>query len=101
MTVPVLINGRWTCYKDPDDQDFYFADITRDLADRGTTAISTTAIVSGVSILTAASVSGNIITAKLGGLDTSPSPVNYCTFRTTCANTAVFDRTIWFIRVDN
>lgn len=101
MSVPLLINGRWTCFKDPDDQRFYKADVTNDLTDMATTAASVTTVVAGVSILTAATISGSTMIVKLGGLDVSNNPVNYCTFRITCANGEVFDRTIWFIRVDN
>ena len=101
MSVPTLTAGKWTIYKDPDDQRFYKADVSADLADMGTTASSVTAIVAGVSILTAAVISGTTMIVKLGGLDVTANPVNYCTFRIACANGEVFDRTIWFIRVDN
>ena len=101
MILPTLINGKWTIYKDPDDQRFYKADVSSDLAEMATTAVSVAAVVVGVSILTAAVMSGTTAIVKLGGLDVGVNPVNYCTFRITCANGEVFDRTIWFIRVDN
>lgn len=101
MILPTLVAGKWTIYKDPDDQRFYKADVSSDLTEMGTTATSVTTVVAGVSILTAATINGSTMIVKLGGLDISVNPVNYCTFRITCANTEVFDRTIWFIKVDN
>lgn len=101
MILPTIINGKTTFLKDPDDQRKYKIDVSGDLTEMATTATSVTAIVSGVSILEAAAVNGSVMVVKLGGLDVGPTPVNYCTFRITCANGEVFDRTIWFIKVDN
>jgi hypothetical protein len=101
MILPTVINGRTTFLKDPDDQRRYKIDVSGDLTEMATTAASVIAIVAGVSILEAATVNGSVMIVKLGGLDVSTNPVNYCTFRITCANGEVFDRTIWFIKVDN
>lgn len=87
-------------YKDPDDQRFYYADVTEDLDIMGTTAATVTPIVAGVTVLTAPAINGNVIKTKLGSLDVSTSPVNYCTLRITTADGQVFDRTTWFMRRD-
>lgn len=101
MSEATLVGGKWIMPKDPDDQRYYTADVTKDLADSGTTAASVTCIVSGVNIIEAAVIVGTKCVVKLGGLDVTTSPVNFCTFRVTCANTEVFDRTIWFVREDH
>ncbi|WP_292041456.1 hypothetical protein [Massilia sp. UBA6681] len=98
---PYLKDGKWTIDKDPEDKRYYVADITNDLTDSGTTAASVTCVVAGVSIIEGPEIQGSLIVVKLGGLDTAPDAVNYCTFRVICANTEQFDRTIYFNRVDN
>lgn len=101
MSDPYLSNGRWYIPKDPDDDRFYYADISQDLTDSATTAVSVVTIVSGVTVSLPAVIIGSILKIKLIGLDVSASPVNFCTFRVTCANTEVFDRTIFFVREDH
>lgn len=93
--------GKWELPKDPEDKRFYVADIENDLVDSNTTATAATAIPVGVAELVAAQVQGNLIVVKLGGMDTSPDPTNYCTLRIDCANGERFYRTIHFTRVDN
>lgn len=100
-TAPYFTNGKWWIDKDPDDQLFYYADVSTHLTDSGTTAISVTAIVAGVEILTPAVNQGAIMAVKLGGLDLADGAENFCTFRITCANTEQFDKTIWFKRQEN
>lgn len=101
MSDPYLSNGKWYIPKDPDDDRFYYADISKDLTDSGTTALTVATIVSGVTVSSAAVIIGSILKVKLIGLDVTASPVNFCTFRVTCANTEVFDRTIFFVREDH
>lgn len=93
--------GKWELLKDPEDKRFYVADVENDLVDSNTTAISATAVPVGVSELVPAQVQDNLIVVKLGGMDTSPDPTNYCTLRIECANGERFYRTIHFTRVDN
>jgi hypothetical protein len=101
MSDPYLSQGKWIVPKDPEDQRYYTADVTKDLTDSATTAVSVVTIVAGVVVLEAAVISGTKIIIKLGSLDVSTSPLNYCTFRVTCANTEVFDRTMWFVKEDH
>lgn len=100
-TAPYLKDGKWTINKDPEDKRYYVADITNDLTDSNTTAASVTCVVAGVTVVEGPEIQGSKIVVKLGGLDTAPNAVNYCTFRVTCANSEQFDRTIYFNRVDN
>lgn len=106
MTAPAIINGFNTFYKDPDNIDFYWGDITQELIDRGTTASSVVEIVQGVTVAIPTVIVIDLgrtwCKVKLGGLDiTGNPPVNFCTFRVTCANTEQFDRTIKFLREDH
>lgn len=100
-TAPYQKDGKWFIDKDPEDKRYYVADVTNDLADSATTAASVEAVVAGVTVLEGPQIQGSRIVVKLGGLDTAPNAVNYCTFRVTCANSEQFDRTIYFNRVDN
>lgn len=101
MSNPYLQNGKWYIPKDPDDERFYTADVAQDLTDSNTTVASVATIVSGVTVVTAAVFNGSKLTVKLGGLDITPNGQNFCTFRVTCANSEIFDRTIWFVREDH
>lgn len=99
---PKKIGDKWTVDKDPDDKLFYVANVTKDLTDSGTTAVSFEAVVSGVTVLAQAAPqgpSGGLLAVKLGGFGEDDN--TFCTFRVTCANTEQFDRTIWFNRVSN
>lgn len=100
-TAPYQQAGKWFINKDPEDKRYYVADIANDLTDSDTTAASVVCVVAGVVILEEPEIQGDLIVVKLGGLDTAPGAVNYCTFRVTCANSEQFDRTIYFSRVDN
>ncbi len=99
-----LKGGKWIIPKDPNDDLFYAYDATDDLLltpTGPTTASSVVAIVQGVTITVPAVVQGNLMIAKLSGLDvSSDDAVNCCTFRITCANTEQFDRSIYFSRKD-
>ena len=93
--------GSWSLEKDADDESYFVADISNDLADSNTTASAVLAQPVGVSVLVAAVIQGPLILAKLGGMDTLPAGVNYCDLRIDCANSERFYRTIQFNRVDN
>ena len=92
---------RWVLEKDPEDKRYYVADVGFDLVDSSTTATAATAIPVGVVVLAQAQVQGRLIVVKLGGLDVSDDPLNYCKLCIDCANGERFFRTIHFIRVDN
>jgi len=93
--------GSWSLNKDADDESYFVADISNDLADSNTTASAVLAQPVGVSVLVAAVIQGPLILVKLGGMDTLPAGVNYCDLRIDCANSERFYRTIQFNRVDN
>jgi hypothetical protein len=93
---PYLEAGKWWSEKHPLDERYWVANITIDLAERGTTAVSVEAIVAGVTVLQQPVIQGKLIPVKLGGFNAATGAVNFCTFRVTCANGERFDRTIWF-----
>ena len=93
---PRFEGGKWWIDKHPEDERFYVADISIDLADRRTTAASVTVIVAGVTKLEDAVIQEELIPVKLGGLAEGGGATNFCTFRIKCANGERFDRTIWF-----
>jgi hypothetical protein len=93
---PYLEVGKWWSEKHPLDERYWVADITIDLAERGTTAVKVDAIVAGVTVLQQPVIQGKLIPVKLGGFNAATGAVNFCTFRVTCANGERFDRTIWF-----
>jgi hypothetical protein len=93
---PYLEAGKWWSEKHPLDERYWVANLTIDLAERGTTAVSVEAIVAGVTVLQQPVIQGKLIPVKLGGFNAATGAVNFCTFRVTCANSERFDRTIWF-----
>jgi hypothetical protein len=93
---PYLQAGKWWTAKHPLDERYWVADITIDLAERGTTAVSVEPIVAGVTVLQQPVIQGKLIPVKLGGFNAATNAANFCTFRVTCANGERFDRTIWF-----
>jgi hypothetical protein len=93
--------GTYSLEKDADDESYFVADISNDLADSNTTASAVLAQPVGVGVLVAAVIQGPLILVKLGGMDTLPAGVNYCDLRIDCANSERFYRTIQFNRVDN
>ena len=93
---PYLEAGKWWSQKHPLDERYWVANITIDLAERGTTAKTVEAIVAGVTVLQDPVIQGKLIAVKLGGFNAATNAVNFCTFRVTCVNGERFDRTIWF-----
>jgi hypothetical protein len=98
---PYFKNGKWFVDKDPDEESYYVADVSQELADRATTITSVEVLVGGVTKLEGPSVQGSLIVVKLKGMDVSDGADNFWTARVTCANTERFDRTTWLNRVDN
>ena len=96
QNAPYLEAGKWWSEKHPLDERYWVANITVDLAERGTTAKTVEAIVAGVTVLQDPVIQGKLIPVKLGGFNAATGAVNFCTFRVTCANGERFDRTIWF-----
>jgi len=93
---PYLQAGRWWCEKHPLDERYWVANITVDLDERKTTAVSVEPLVAGVTVLQLPVIQGKLIPVKLGGFNAATGAANFCTFRVTCANGERFDRTIWF-----
>lgn len=97
-SAPYLKSGKWFVDKDPDDELYYVANVTADLTDSATTAVSFETIATGVTVIEAAAPQGNLgglLAVKVGG---GPGSL---TFRVTCANTEQFDRTINFATEDH
>ncbi|MDN4040188.1 hypothetical protein, partial [Massilia sp. YIM B02443] len=95
------VDLQWVLEKDPEDKRYYVADVSRDLIDSNTTITAVSAIPVGVTELVKPQMQGRLAVVKLGGLDTSADPLNYCKLRFDCANGERFFRTIHFKRVDN
>lgn len=110
---PYKKDDRWTLDKDPEEKSYYAADITQELADRGTTAASVAALVDGETIdgvtllegpaiqtKVVAGVTRTYVVVKLSGMDVAANAKNFWTARVVCANTEEFDKTTHFNRVD-
>lgn len=101
MSDPTFVAGKWLVPKDPDDIRFYKFGFAADLTDAGTTGVTATPIVAGVTVALAPVIVGTDVIIKLGGLDTTVNALNFCTIRLTCANGEQIDRTMWFVREDH
>lgn len=95
-TKPYLDGNKWTMDVDPDDESYVVADVTADLLDRGTTASSVTAVISGVIVLEGPTMQGVLAVAKLTMDMVANVAARFITFRVRCANGERFDRTIYF-----
>jgi hypothetical protein len=98
---PYLKNKKWTINKVPADKLYYIGDVTRDLADSGTTIKSVTALTNGVTLLEGPSPQGGLIVVKIGGLNLTTGFDNYCTLRILLNNGEQIDRTIHFALADD
>ena len=97
---PSYRDGKWWVDKVPEDERYYVADISIDIAEMGTTATKVEPFVAGVKVLEQPVIQGALIPVKLGGFDTLRGALNFCTFRVTLANGEQIDRTLWFSQVD-
>lgn len=105
---PVKIDGKWVVDRDPDEKSYYLADLTQELIDRATTAVSVELVLVGVvqveppSIQTVDkdSVQRTYAVAFLGGTELEPPEGWKWVARVTCANGERFDKTTWFNKVD-
>lgn len=83
------------------DQLYFIGDFTKDLTDGGTTAESVAPVSVGLTVLEGPTLQGALGVVKIGALDLSARAVNTFTFRVTCANGEVFDRTFVFSAIDD
>lgn len=100
---PYEKDGRIYIDKDANDRLFYVADVTQQLVDSATTAISFEAIPVGVELIERGAPQGDrggLLPVKLDGMG-APGEDSYCIFRVTCENGEQFDRTMWFNLVEN
>jgi DNA-binding beta-propeller fold protein YncE len=105
---PTKVGDKWTVPRDPDEKSHYAADITDELADRATTALSVELVLVGVvqieppqiQTATLAGVPRTFVVAFLGGTDAEPPEGWKWVARVTCANGERFDKTTWFNKVD-
>jgi hypothetical protein len=106
--VPTKVGEKWICDRDPDEESHYAADITKELADRNTTASSVVLVLVGVAqlaepeiqVATFAGVEGTYVVAFLGGIAGEPPADWRWVARVRCANGERFDKTTWFNKVD-
>jgi len=80
------------------DELWFVGDFSKDLTDAATTAESVAPVSAGVAVLQAPTLQGVLGLVKLGAMGGGPA---YFTFRVTCANGEVFDRTILLTAVDD
>ncbi|MGJ9420463.1 hypothetical protein ACHAC9_22305 [Massilia sp. CMS3.1] len=105
---PTQIGDKWTVNRDPDEKSHYGADITQELIDRATTAVSVSLNLVGVvqielpeiQTATVGGVARTYVVAFLGGTGTAPPTDWRWEARVTCANGEEFDKTTWFNRKD-
>ena len=104
---PVKIGDKWMVDRDPDEKSYYAADITQELIDRATTALSVVLVLVGVvqieepdiQVVTVDALERTYIVALLGGTDSDPPEGWKWVARVTCANGERFDKTTWFNKV--
>jgi hypothetical protein len=107
MADPTLVAGKWLVLKDPDDIRWYKFGMARDLTDSGTTAVSATALVTGVTLAAVSDglpnprIIGTDVYVKLGGLDLTNNALNFCTVRLVTVSGEQIDRTQWYVREDH
>lgn len=108
MKKPTKVGTKWMVNRDPDEISHYAADITQELIDRATTAVSVELVLIGVKQLeepeivraTLNGVQRTYIVAFLGPI-VGAIPTGWkWTARVTCANKERFDKTTWFDEVD-
>lgn len=108
MREPTKDGDRWKVDRDVDEISYYGADITQELIDRATTAVSVVLVLVGVAqveqpeIVTASleDVERTYVIALLGPVAEHPPADWRWVARVTCANGERFDKTTWFNEVD-
>lgn len=108
IKLPLKVGTKWTVDRDPDEKSHYGADITQELIDRATTAVSVELILVGVvqledpqiQVATLDLVQRTYVVAFLGGTGSEPPDGWKWVARVTCANSERFDKTTWFVKVD-
>lgn len=108
MADPIVVGGKWTKSKDPDEVRLYQFGFAKELAASGTTIVSAAAAVAGVVVVpippsaqAVPQVSGTDVLVMLSGLDITANAANFCTIRVTCANGEQIDGSLWFTREDH
>ena len=104
------VGDKWFNDRDPDEESYYAADITEELAARNTTAVQNqlVLVLTGVAqlagpVIQTAVVNGEqrtFVVAFLGGVEGDPPPGWSWTARVRCANGERFDKTTHFNRKD-
>ena len=108
VKLPTLVGTKMTVDRDPDEISHYGADITQELLDRATTALSVELVLVGVvqkeqpqiQVVTGDGGSRTYVIAFLAGTDSDPPDGWKWVARVTCANGERFDKTTWFNKVD-
>lgn len=108
VKVPTFDGTKWLCDRDQDEESHYAADITQELADRNTTAVSVELVLVGVAqleepdiqVATISGVQRTFVVAFLGGVEGEPPAGWKWVARVRCANGERFDKTTWFNKVD-
>jgi hypothetical protein len=106
--VPLKVGEKWMCNRDPDEKSHYAADITDELTDRATTAVSVELVlvgvvqleVPGIQTVTVGQIQRTYVVAFLGPTESDPPDGWKWVARVTCANGERFDKTTWFNKVD-
>jgi hypothetical protein len=107
--VPIKIGDKWTVDRDPDEKSYYVADVTEELADRATAAVSVELVLVGVvqlaqpqiQLVMVDAVQRTYVVAFLGGTDSDPPEGWKWVARVTCESGERFDKTTWFNEVDS
>jgi len=108
VKLPTLVGTKMTVDRDPDEISHYGADITQELLDRATTAVSVELVLVGVvqkeqpqiQVVAGDGGSRTYVIAFLAGTDGDPPDGWKWVARVTCANGERFDKTTWFNKVD-
>lgn len=101
---PELVGGKWTLKVDPDDEVFYTADVSQWLIDNATTATSFVLNLVGMTDLQPGQLPqgdrGGLLPVKLKFAE-GAAATRLCTWRVTTADGQRFDKTLYFVPVDN
>ena len=110
--VPTKVGDKWICDRDPEEESYYAADITDELADRFTSVKDGDEAIEillhgveqvGAHDLQVAEVNGaqrTFVVVFLVGIDADPPDDWHWLARVRCANGERFDKTTWFKRMD-